>query len=1167
MAQQQVWMLHWQTSDIPLIFIVFTIAAAFWARIEYQAKQSAPWNAMMKGPTTASRSVLLDYVSPWKPSALWAATKNKDYLVSIAIIGSFIFKLIIVFSTGLMSLARIEIHKGGINITTFNTFTSNLTALETVSSLPWDVLSGINYQNLSYPLGTNEQFVAQTFNATGVPEGSVVEATVDGFNAYLACEHADLVVDSWYLQVVRDPSLIDSSVLDDLKIVNPSCTVSNATIELVPGDNIDFNSTQSWALFRPVLCDGRNNTESRRVLLSAGNAVVGSKHTRYFVVNPNTTYQSNMSAETANLTVQHSFTLLCKPLYSMTKVIATANNTGTASLVQLQTVLAPGKNWTLEGISGWDIMDAQTAVAKGFVGTQMLEAPYPNVSINVDKQITQALRLYQDSRPSLSDLYSGGSLEAVANRYYAAITAQTVSKSLLKEEQAHMIGSAVVYENRVFVGFLATMVIETALTINIVLCIATLILIPKKALATRNPGSILGLATTLYGSAHFVSLLKRSGALDTSGLYGRIGGYMFHTANGTESKFEIYCASHEKKKNTPTEGREVLLPSWEPFTVKLGGRVFLGIFTVASIIALEICLHFSERHSGFGNAIAGGYLHYVWRYIPVNLMVLLGLLFTSLDFSMQCLAPYAKIRTYTSLSKSLTINYLDTLPAFAIVDTMKTGHWAVLLTLLAGLIASLLPIVAGGVFISTSVPLIWPMHLQQQSYFTSNESEVTTNTETFGMGIFGLVEHSNMSEPEWTHEELAITRLGLSLPDKAVINRNLTLGSASINVMAPALRSKLRCRVSHADTMNITLKFNSSVEDWLGNSLQNPLVITENSENCGSCPCTYFQEQTPFYLSAEPDTYFGMASDGVEPTCSNFTFMWGKLGQDSVQYVGYLGCNETAEMVNVNTTLLYPGLTFDTNHPPTPDESSATPYNAVIPPLEYTFGYLPNVTVGDNKLDTFWAAVVVGLGGIPIEYLSDPAHDQDVIDRVVHLHKMIRAQQFSNYTRIIPANLTKLGPPLLANITDLNRLRVVQDATSTRILEGLLVTMLLCAIFAAVLMDTRKVVPKNPCSIAAVASLLADSNLLEILSKNEEENDLTVDEKEIARRAGLLEKNVAFSMGWMRAGGMESEAVYGIQMVRLKGSPKSWSDESKRGIIISARDRSVSIDERDAEAQ
>jgi hypothetical protein len=356
--------------------------------------------------------------------------------------------------------------------------------------------------------------------------------------------------------------------------------------------------------------------------------------------------------------------------------------------------------------------------------------------------------------------------------------------------------------------------------------------------------------------------------------------------------------------------------------------------------------------------------------------------------------------------------------------------------------------------------------------------------------------------------------------------------------------------------LNITLDLGGSVLDYYGSPFQNSLIVTSNYENCGGCPCEDYEYQTPFYWSVKPDIYFGMASNrGTGAvTCSDFAFAWGKLTANGIQHIGYLGCNESAETVVVNTTLIYPGLSFDPDYPPTPDDSTATPSSAVLPFLEYSIhGYLPNVTYGaGNDLDNFWQAAIFGIDGIPLDYLSNEANDQDVIDRITHVHKIIRAQQFNNYTRIISDNVSKVGAPITANFTDRNRLRVVQDATSTRILEGLLAAMLVCAVLAGIIMDKRKVAPKNPCSIAAVGSLLADSNLMDRLPEFEGVEGMATDEREVAKRLGLLDKGVAFRMGWM---GEEEEGsagkerlVYGIQMVRLEDGRESGKISEGSGL-------------------
>jgi hypothetical protein len=52
-----------------------------------------PWQNMRKGPSTASRSLLLDYVSPMSILSAIRAIGRKDWAVVITVIGGLLLKL------------------------------------------------------------------------------------------------------------------------------------------------------------------------------------------------------------------------------------------------------------------------------------------------------------------------------------------------------------------------------------------------------------------------------------------------------------------------------------------------------------------------------------------------------------------------------------------------------------------------------------------------------------------------------------------------------------------------------------------------------------------------------------------------------------------------------------------------------------------------------------------------------------------------------------------------------------------------------------------------------------------------------------------------------------------------------------------------------------------
>lgn len=86
--------------------------------------------------------------------------------------------------------------------------------------------------------------------------------------------------------------------------------------------------------------------------------------------------------------------------------------------------------------------------------------------------------------------------------------------------------------------------------------------------------------------------------------------------------------------------------------------------------------------------------------------------------------------------------------------------------------------------------------------------------------------------------------------------------------------------------------------------------------------------------------------------------------------------------------------------------------------------------------------------------------------------------------------------------------RPVQSPISTRVLEGLLLLMWICAITTMLLVRTRRILHRNPCTIAGMASLLAGSELLSVIPPGSE----WCDNAELRKR-GVFDSHL-FSLGW-----------------------------------------------------
>ena len=113
---------------------ILTVVASFWSRVEFQAKQSAPWHSLQLGPQIAEKSVLLDYISPMQPVAIWRPLRNKHFVVAAGVTTSMLLRLLIVFSTGLFSLQQVHVQKVDVPIQIHSNFDAEKSSLNGLCS-------------------------------------------------------------------------------------------------------------------------------------------------------------------------------------------------------------------------------------------------------------------------------------------------------------------------------------------------------------------------------------------------------------------------------------------------------------------------------------------------------------------------------------------------------------------------------------------------------------------------------------------------------------------------------------------------------------------------------------------------------------------------------------------------------------------------------------------------------------------------------------------------------------------------------------------------------------------------------------------------------------------------------------------------------------------------
>ncbi|KAF2491195.1 hypothetical protein BU16DRAFT_469481, partial [Lophium mytilinum] len=607
-------------------------------------------------------------------------------------------------------------------------------------------------------------------------------------------------------------------------------------------------------------------------------------------------------------------------------------------------------------------------------------------------------------------------------------------------------------------------------------CLVTLV--PREGIALGELKTIAALAAIIATSPGLISMLRGTGATELKVVKQRLLGHFFYSQVTTSAKrtgLRIQ-ADGDDQGRSQADAVDDFSYSWQPLPIKPWVQSSIFFVIIAVIVGLEVSLQISQKHNGLGDVNTDEHVHYVWVYIPALVMVSVGLTFASLDFTIRCLAPYSKLRLATgaSLRQSIASNFLDQTAATTIVQSIRSKKWAVLATTIATLLGSALTIIASGMYSPQTVPHIQEVQLRMDPWIFDSTADLAQDYIDLGIYNAGLIIHANLSDPAWTYGDLTIPKLAVSSPQNSAAPEKLfssdigSYDSISLTAIIPAIQSRLSCALVKAAQLNATFSNSTDpggYETSVTVHIPDGLCAVYNSTEGG----------TPLTTYASPDAFFGAAY--TESGCLQY-YMWGETGSlaEGIKHVAMLACKESVDQIQVKATFSYPGFQIDLSRPPVPQEPTRTP-SSVYNDSFLDYGYLPVISNPPDQPDSFFSGVVYGKYGIPITDLGTPSTYESVMTAIERMHNIICTQLIGAFDRI-PTNASTVGSLVPANVTNPNRLRLVQDPISTRVLEAMLATMLLLGALATFLVNPRHVVPKNPCSIAAVASLLADSEML-----------------------------------------------------------------------------------------
>lgn len=1072
----------------PTLFL--TVIACLWGQVEYRIKQLMPWKAMVKVPVPAEDCLLLDYVSPWNVTALIMALKKKHIAVVLAILGSLLIKLAIIFAAGFLSIGYSPVFKDEVPMELRDAFTTSNSYPNSTNIQPVIAVIGASQYGLPFPPGTTDTFATQSFNVVNnvTDLGSILMANVDVFFGDLWCEVGTVSQISSPQCTGRNTTNSCEKVSYNITVTSDTCTTNSSQVSV----SIDESNDQYYGSVTSSPCIDSDSTDLRLTFLT------GHETISY-------TDAGNVTGSTA---------LICTPSYDVCEynVEAFLNETISDICSCNGTCYTPSIALDLGSV----ILDmVQSASTSNLVLFEKSEVAYNGSFVNLDPffQFMNATALPEDITAFQNVTY----LEDTARQLFAGLAAQIAKGELTEPSGDRIMGSTLAHQQQLFVREVSLRLLEVIFAILIIITLVLLLLRPV-ASTPSDVSTIAGLASVLARSPRVAMAVQGLGSARFSDIKQQLMGRTFHTtvSNDDGPTFRITPVANNSHTDDETEPSGPTL-WWRPKSLSISVRICLVVIPLGLIAALEAVYQVSDRYDGLADVYESGSVLYTWTYLPALAMMLALTGYEAVHFNTRLLQPFKTLRQSPALAdRSVVINYLSCLTPIAIWKGITNRHYAVVNSGLIMMIVPLLVVVSSGLFQAGLVDRYIPAPMNVNRTIDNAHAWATSNSADSNLArtISILIAEANMSFISWTYDGYVVPELDSQAFLNEQFGANSTANTTSVRVQLPAYSAALNCELTSYEPTAVVNQTGKSYVD----------IMVQVPDGCGNATSDgdYWDLGSRTLIPGRQDYGFTyIRENATMPSfCPQVAFVYGQASvfpiNSSVAWdlvAAY--CTPTVFTVMVNATFYMPDFliqSIEADMTPKTNISQGGAGNATLD-IENWF------PATDWGVDSFYGGLSPGRDGIAWEDLIGTSNFDTFSKHADDLYAIVYSQWLNIYGRV---NATAETDSLDALIIDPTRSRLMQSAVSTRLLEALLALLAICTLVGYFLLDTKEVLPFNPCSIAAMCTLLADSDMLKIIPEGAE----WFDEKQLAKKRVFSDH--LFGLGWFE--GADGNRRFGIHL-------------------------------------
>ncbi|KAK8240898.1 hypothetical protein IWZ00DRAFT_533210 [Phyllosticta capitalensis] len=1089
----------WAAKYLPIVGVV--LLSAFWKSVMCELKEITPWASISNKWNSASQSVFLDYITGKDITSVLQAARFRHFALLLSLLAGFLCGAASPLANSLTYVNPHAVHEESAAFLLNTTFNYNGTLMKPdgsmfgvdhISSLPYAGVASSRLAGGRYPNWTKDSFAFESF-AEGSPaaagEGRAV-AEVQAFSSHFDC-HAlnySVVSEDFFHRFSASP--INGSGLNCSKPILQNFTFgieSNVDDDTSP--KVADHLTRAWLNLSSCSPSGSDYVTASIAFLDHLGGVAIDGNLSYLPYRTTAItgviYSIDFYQQNAEITVNRS-----------TGEVIDYNVPTPTEEDQIDPGLSMAALWLY-------LNNLQELYTTGGVSTSNVWSSASYTSSFSQMDAFFGMLSGGDYKHLERYLDNGTSLRTDIGRLSEAILAQVVSIRARKDAVKPVTGKVKTQGPRLLVHSQILVALQVILLlIGLVTLLISTLLRPKSDFS-EDPGQLAAGAVLLAHPTGRLENICAHGAAASPKDSHKSLDYSDWKLNSTpDGMLELQCRTSGINTTDAKDlaGKPLRDEGWRPLPLHLVFKSVSSCALLSLIVTLAILLSISRTNEGLAHE--GEFTQIAFHFVSTTIIAVLGYVCSGIDAAVQQVSLYeglwSKHRKRMQLVDHVSQSKIN---QFQIRRHHELSQIA---SKTAVLLFPILKIIAAGLYGVHSSEVV------DQSSFSVDASLTTHAIPAFldleSQDNYRFISDQAFQYTQWTQGQAfdIVAKSGnvghLVLSDLSDVGssgapRNKT--GSTVTIRVPAISIDVAYKKLD-EPLLFVVSWSPSDPCWL---LTNETFCDISIQTGLFANCSKNQAKYAGNFMPDNDTFnFCLAdiSNFVGPVSNATPIMYNepiKPEVFNISYPQFFLFSGSVKVTRVHVDTVY---AYNKDHSWTPigyNTSTIETDGQSVSIREYTNGlwsdYLYSNNLWPNASNPFQALKVgrdPGVFRLMSIYAEYQLHNLSALMDQEKLGEVLKTALVAYYTELLAeyrpfalrnATAEGINPQIVGGILRYYQTRIIQDKSTTIILEALLATIFCCYLWVFLRFPNHSILPESPGSIAARLSLLAHSNLVQ----------------------------------------------------------------------------------------